>query len=181
MEGFCIEINIKKKKWLLVCTYSRNKNSIWNNLKEISENLDHCSSKYDNFILLGDLNSEPLQSVASDLCQIYGCKNLIKENNFQKNLEKPYCIDLIITNRPKCFQNSVILVTGLSDFYKTALTVIKAFCKKQKWTIITYRSYQHFSNEVFMADFQNRISQNTSENNDLEFDLFKVAPNEAIQ
>ena len=32
-----------------------------------------------------------------------------------------------------------------------------------------------------MADFQNRISQNTSENNDLEFDLFKVAPNEAIQ
>ena len=32
-----------------------------------------------------------------------------------------------------------------------------------------------------MADVQNRISQVTSENNDLEFDLFKGLLNEAIQ
>ena len=32
-----------------------------------------------------------------------------------------------------------------------------------------------------MDDVQNRISQVTSENNDLEFDLFKEALNEAIQ
>ena len=32
-----------------------------------------------------------------------------------------------------------------------------------------------------MADVQNRISQVTSENNDLEFDLFKAALNDAIQ
>ena len=32
-----------------------------------------------------------------------------------------------------------------------------------------------------MADVQNRISYVTSENNDLEFDLFKAALNEAIQ
>ena len=52
---------------------------------------------------------------------------------------------------------------------------MKVFHKKQKPTIITYRSYNHFSNEVFMADVQNRISQVISENNDLEFDLFKAA------
>ena len=52
---------------------------------------------------------------------------------------------------------------------------MKVFFKKQEPTIITCRSYKHFSNEVFMADAQNRISQVTSENNDLEFDLFKVA------
>ena len=34
---------------------------------------------------------------------------------------------------------------------------------------------------MFMADVQNRISQVTSENNDLEFDLFKAALNDAIQ
>ena len=32
-----------------------------------------------------------------------------------------------------------------------------------------------------MADFQNRISQVTSENNELEFDIFKAALNQAIQ
>ena len=56
---------------------------------------------------------------------------------------------------------------------------MKVFYKKQKPTIITYRSYKHFSNQVFMADVQNRISQVTSEN--LEFDIFKAALNEAIQ
>ena len=58
IEGFCIEINIRKKKWLLVCTYNPNKNLILNHLKEIRKSLDNCSFEYDNFILLGDLNSE---------------------------------------------------------------------------------------------------------------------------
>ena len=35
IESFCIEINIRKKKWLLVCTYNQNKNLISNHLKEI--------------------------------------------------------------------------------------------------------------------------------------------------
>ena len=143
--------------------------------------MDNYSSKYDNFILLGDLNSEPTESAVRDFCQISGCKNLNKDNTCFKNPEKPSCIDLIITNRPKCFQNSVTLETGLSDFHEMTLTVMKVFYKKQKPTIITYRNYKHFSSEVFMTDVQNRISQVTSENNDLEFDLFKAALNEAIQ
>ena len=143
--------------------------------------MGNYSSKYENFILLGDLNSEPTESVVRDFCQIYGCKNLINDNTCFKNPEKPSCIDLIITNKPKCFQNSVTLEKGLSGFHKMTLTVMKVFHKKQKPTIITYRSYKHFSNKVFMDDVQNRISQVTSENNDLEFDLFKAALNEAIQ
>ena len=143
--------------------------------------MDNYSSKYDNVILLGDLNFEPAKSAVRDFCQIYGCKNLIRDNTCFKNPEKHSCIDLIITNRPKYFQNSVTLETRLSDFHKMTLTVIKVFYKKQKPTIMTYRSYKHLSNEVFMADVQNRISQLTSENSDPEFDLFKAALNEAIQ
>ena len=138
--------------------------------------MDNYSSKYDNFILLVDLNSEPTESAARGFCQIYGCKNLIKDDTCFKNPGKPACINLITTSRPKCFQNSVTLETGLSDFHKVTLTVMKMFYKKQKsTTIITYRSYKHFSNEVFMADVQDRISQVTSENNNHEFDLFKAA------
>ena len=136
--------------------------------------MDNYSSKYDNFILPGDLNSDPTESAVRDFCQIYGCKNLIEDNTCFKNPEKSSCNDLIITNRQKCFQK-------FSDFHKMTLTVMKLFCKKQKATIIPYRSYKHFSNEAFMADVRNRISQVTSQDNDLEFDLFKAALNEAIQ
>ena len=75
---------------------------------------------------------------------------------------------------------SVTLETGLSDFHKTTLTEMKVFYKKQKPIIITYHSYKKFS-VVFMANVQNKISQVTSENNYLEFDVFKAVLNEAIQ
>ena len=181
VESFYIEINIRKKKWLLVGTYNLNKNLISNHLKEIDKNLDNYYSKYDNFILLGDLNSEPTESAVKDFCEIYSCKNLIKDNTCFKNPLKPSCIDLIITNRPKSFQNYVTVETGLSDFYKMMLTVMKVFYKKQKTNIVTYRNYKHFSNEAFMLDVKNSIMQMTSENNDLEFDRFKTALDEAIQ
>ena len=66
------------------------------------------------------------------------------------------------------------LEIGLSDFHKIILTVLKVFYKKQKLSIITYHRYKNFSNEVLMADVQNRISQVTSDTNDLDFDLFKA-------
>ena len=93
-ESVYIEINIRKK-WLLVGTYNSNKNLISNHLKEIDKNLDNYSSKYDNFILLGDINSEPTESAVKDFCEIYSCKNLIKDNTCFKNLLKPSCIDLM--------------------------------------------------------------------------------------
>ena len=111
---------------------------ILNHLKEIGKNLDNYSSKYDNFILLGDLNSEPTESAVRDFCQIYGCKNLIKDNTCFKNPEKPSCIDLIITNRPKSFQNSVTLETRLSDLKTTTLSLT-------------------FSNQYLIKLFQNTL------------------------
>ena len=40
---------------------------------------------------------------------------------------------------------------------------------------------KHFSNVAFMFDVKSSINQMASMNNDLEFDCFKAAPNEAIQ
>ena len=103
IESFSIKINVRKNKWLLVCTHSPNKDLISNHLKEIRKNLDNYSSKYDNFIILGDLNLKPTESAVRDFCEMYSCKNLIKDNTCFKNPLKP-CIDLIITNRPKSFK-----------------------------------------------------------------------------
>ena len=71
--------------------------------------------------------------------------------------------------------------TGLSDFHKMTLTVIKVLYKKQKTNIVMYRNYKQFSNEAFMFDVENSIIQMTSERKDLEFDRFKTALDKAIQ
>ena len=75
----------------------------------------------------------------------------------------------------------MILETGVPDFHKMTFTILKVFYEKQKPTIITYRIFKIFSNEVFMADVQNIISQVTSENNDLQLGIFKAVLNKAIQ
>ena len=94
--------------------------------------MHNYSSKYDNFILLGDLNSEPTKAVR-DFCEVYSFENLIKDNNCFKDPLKPSCIDLVITNRPKSFQNSIETIeTGLPDFHKMLLTITKVFYKNKK-------------------------------------------------
>ena len=40
-------------------------------LNKIGESLDSLSSKYDNFMLVGDLNVEPTEGTVSDFCEIY--------------------------------------------------------------------------------------------------------------
>ena len=117
IESFYIEINVRKKKWLLVSTHNPiHKNLISNHLKEISENLDNYSSKYDNVILLGDLSLEPTESAVRDFCEIYSCKNPIKDNTCFKNPLKPTCINLIITNRLISFQKFLTVETGCQIF-----------------------------------------------------------------
>ena len=94
--------------------------------------MDSSSSKYDNLLLLGNPNSEPTKLAVRDFCKKYSCKNLLKDDNFCfKNPLKPSYINLVITNRPKSFENSVTLAIELSDFHKTTLTVMEVFYKKQ--------------------------------------------------
>ena len=71
--------------------------------------------------------------------------------------------------------------TGLSDFHIMTLTVVKVFYKKQKTNIATYRNYKRFFNEAFMFDVKNSIIQMTPYDNDLDFDQFKTALDEAIK
>ena len=55
-------MHIRKFKRLLVSVFNPNKNLFSNYLKEMGKNLDNYFSKYDNFNLLGNLNSEPTES-----------------------------------------------------------------------------------------------------------------------
>ena len=50
------------------------------------------------------------------------------------------------TNKPKCFQNSQTVETGLSDCHKMTISVMKTFIRKQVPRIISYRDYKKFDN-----------------------------------
>ena len=58
-EAMFVEINIRKKKWLISCSYNPHKSEISKHLKSLGMNIDSYSSKYENYILLGDFNAEP--------------------------------------------------------------------------------------------------------------------------
>ena len=74
---------------------------------------------------MGDFNTEPNYTTLSNFWEIYNLKNFIKDKNCFENPNKPSYINLTITNRPKSFQNYVVIETGLSDFHKMCITVRK--------------------------------------------------------
>ena len=76
---------------------------------------------------------------------------MISKPSCFKNPEKPSC-NLILTNCPRSFQNSCDIETGLSDFHKLVVTVMKKTYKKSQPKIITYCSYKYFNKESFREE-----------------------------
>ena len=76
IEGFFVEISLRKKEWVLCSSYNPKTSLISKHLNEIGKNLDLLLSKYDNFMLIGDLNAEPTEATVSDFCEIYNLKQL---------------------------------------------------------------------------------------------------------
>ena len=48
-ECLAIEINLRKTKWLLTCSYNPHKNNISNHLMTLSKIIDRNSSRYDKY------------------------------------------------------------------------------------------------------------------------------------
>ena len=82
-------------------------------------------------------------------CDWYRFKSFIKDPTSFKNLENFSCIGLILTNSPYSFQNSCVIETGLSDFHKMIVSVMKTTFQKLKPRIVQYRDYTQFSNDNF--------------------------------
>ena len=49
VESFYVELNFRKKKWLLICCNNLKHSSIESHLESCSKSIDSLSSKYDNF------------------------------------------------------------------------------------------------------------------------------------
>ena len=154
LNGIFLEINLRKRKWLLFGGYNNCKHNINNFLKNISPTLDHYMCKLDNFILVGDYNSEISEKAMKEFCETYNLNNLVTEPTCFKNPLNPSSIDVMLTNRIRSFQNTIVFETGLSDHHKMTITVLKAYVPKQAPMLIKYRNYRKFNSEFFRQDLQ---------------------------
>ena len=57
LERVIVELNFCRKKWLVCCS---------------------ISSRYENYLLLGDFNSEPSENSMIEFGKVYKLKNLVK-------------------------------------------------------------------------------------------------------
>ena len=88
---------------------------------------------------------------------MYNLKDLVKEPTCFKNPDNPSCIGLFLTNRPRTFQCTTTIETGISDFHKLVVTVLKTFYKKQRPKIIHYRNYKNFENDNFHENLKEEL------------------------
>ena len=78
---------------------------ISNNLVELSKNTDLYLTKSDHLLFLGDFNAGVEDSSVKNFCSSYNLTSMINRPTCFKNPENPSCIDLILTNCPRRFQN----------------------------------------------------------------------------
>ena len=110
-ENCHVELILKKTKWLINYSYNPSKNNISSHLESLSQNLDLYTSKFENILVIGDVNISVEDNNMKNFCQSYNLKSLIKVPKCYKNPDSPSCIDLILTNKPRNFQNSCVIET----------------------------------------------------------------------
>ena len=114
--------------------------------------------------LVGDFNTQEDSEILEDFLEDYHAKNLVKDPTCFKNPENPSCIDLFITNSSRSFQKTTTVSTGLSDFHKMAVTVLKTTFPRAKPRIITYRTPYETKDLVYALTVNLRkMKENTYE------------------
>ena len=124
IEPFFIEMNIKDNKWPICCSCNSNRILASNHLDHIAKWINTYSKKYKKFLLMGYFNVAFTEANMAAFCNEYKLKAL-KEPTCFKSYMSPSCIDLYLTNCPKTFESTLTIESGLSDFHKLIVTVLK--------------------------------------------------------
>ena len=162
VEGLFVEINLRKTKLLFFGSYRSEHDTYGlcpgDYFDQLTLALDNYS-KYDKVLLAGDFNVEDTNHVLEDFLFEHSMKNMVKEDTCFKNPENPSCIDLFLTNTPLSFQNTTTLTTGLSDFHKMVVTVLKTTFPKAKPKVISYRDYKQFDLHAFRNELRHELQK----------------------
>ena len=109
-----------------------------------------------------------------DFCSSCCLKSLIKQPTCFKNPDNTSCIDLIFASTPRSFHSTCVIETGLSDFHRMTVSVLKMHFRKLPPKVISYRNFKKLENERFMDSLYLALySQNIdyTKNPDLFFNI----------
>ena len=169
IEVICVEINLRKEKWVIIGIYrppSMNDTYFLDNLSRIT---DFYSCKYDKVIIMGDFNQEPSEEGIETFCNCHSLYNLVRENTCFKG--PPKCYDLILTNAKHNFQNTVALTSGFSDFHKMTITILKTTFVKADPIKINYRNYKNYDPIDFRYELNEKL--NCDNNSVINYNTFQ--------
>ena len=132
----------------------------------INDALDLYAGTYVKGFIARDFNAQVTEKCTGDFLLQNDLTNIVKDNTCFKNPENPTCIDLLLTNFPRSFQNTTAITTRLSDFHKMTVTVLKNhFCKHKPKTVY-YRCDKTFNCNLFRKELKKAL---TCVSNYLEF------------
>ena len=171
IECLGIEVNLRKVKWLVICSYNLHKSYISNHLDNLSKVLNRNLSQYERFLCIRDFNSETTEFAMKNFCEIFHLRNLANVPTCYKNPLKPSCTDLFLTNCSRSFQDTQVKETGLSDFHKMNITVLKIFYSKQKHKTVFFRNYKKFDNSAFKEALNRELLK--YDLNNIKYDTFQ--------
>ena len=160
IEAIFVEINMRKSKLLLVGTYHSTNVEYGTNDSVFFEQIGFAMdiySNYDKFLIAGDLNVVEGNSVLDDFLDEFHAKNLVKEPTCFKSTENPSCVDLFITNSYQSFQKTTAISTGLSDFHKMIVTVMKVTYPKASPKVISYRDFSKYKEKDFGEELKRSL------------------------
>ena len=163
IEIMCVELNLKKQKWVLIGLYRPPNMNERYFLDHLSRVIDYYSTKYDRIVIMGDFNSEPSDEPIETFCGSYNLHNLVKEETCFKG--PPKCYDLILTNCKHNFQHTSAVTTGFSDFHKMTVTVLKTEFIKADPIKIHYRNYKNYNHFEFSNELRSELNNDVTSNN----------------
>ena len=169
IEGMFLELNFRKCKWLLFGTYRPPDQDKKHYFKNLTNSLELYIQSYDKVILAGDFNAEEDDLELNAFMSTFSLNSLNKEYTCFKSLVNPSCIDLILTNCPRSFQNTTVVATGISDFHKMVVSVFKTTFTKCEPKQVFYRSYKKFSASEFRKELNEKL---TSIIQPISYDIF---------
>ena len=143
IESICFELNLRKRKWLVIGIYKPTSYSEDAFIKSLLSRITNTEKEFEFIVLLGDFSMIAENTRIEQLLNTFPLESLITSTICFK-IVTPTCIDLILTNHKQYFLKSQTLVTGIFDFHALTLTIMRnTFCKGNPKTKF-YRDHKNF-------------------------------------
>lgn len=155
LEYLFLDVKISKLH-LLICVFYRAPS---NDAKLSTEHMDTLLSfitpQYDNIFFLGDINIDQLHVNCFAQCMSsYEFTQVVNEPTRVTNISQTL-IDVIFVNNPEWVLNVGTINSDLISDHRMVYCKLTVELPRAKPKIITYRDFNKFSNNDFLADLKN--------------------------